>query len=64
MPQPEKYPWEKWFGWKSFKLTRGKHFEGLPHSMAQTIRNRAPDYGKKVSISIGETTLEVKVRDE
>jgi len=61
MAKRTKYPWTKWFSKKSFKLTRGKHFESQPYCMAQSIRNRAVLERKSVSIKIGENSIHVKI---
>jgi hypothetical protein len=46
-----RHPWEKWFSKKSFRLIRGKHFNGMVHSMAQQVRNAASARGLRVSIA-------------
>ena len=47
-----RYPWDMWLKKKKFTLVKGKDYRGMPHSMAQQIRNAAHSRNLKVSISI------------
>lgn len=61
MSRGVKYPWDKWFARKSFTLVRGKHYNCQPHSMGILIRLTAAKRGKRVSVSIDEGTIKVRI---
>lgn len=62
------YPWSKWFKLKvgspvrQKTLIRGVHFDCMPHSMAQQVRNAAYKRGRRVSIQIEEDCLKITIR--
>ena len=56
-----RYPWDKWFSQKSFRVVRGKHYHCQTHSMAQQIRNFAGENNIGVSIRIKEDTITTKI---
>lgn len=60
-PHGQKYDWETWFSKKSFVLRRGTDFTCAPYVMAQMCRNNAPDYGVRISLSITDRGVSVKV---
>lgn len=48
-----RYPWEEWLrSGRKVRLTRGKDFWCMPHSMAVQIRNAAYKHKKKVRVRI------------
>lgn len=57
--RPTKYPWEKWFGEKSYTLRREKDFTCQSYVIAQQIRNRARKLGKTVQITISDNVVKV-----
>lgn len=61
-----RYPWDKWFTeYDEFELIQGEDFDGMPHSMAQQIRNKADRYNCSVSIAINEVgTLYVVITEK
>jgi hypothetical protein len=52
-----RYPWNAWFRKETFTLLPGRDYNGMPHTMAQQIRNNAKMRRLSVSISIDETGL-------
>lgn len=59
-----RYPWDRWFARRTFTLVRGRHYDCLPHGMAQMVRNAAagPKYRLRVSVRItddGDITVRV-----
>jgi hypothetical protein len=58
------YPWDDWLNRAMFSLTRHEHFDCMPHSMAQMVRNVAAKKNKRVSITIEEDTIAVRVFDK
>lgn len=61
VPANAKYPWDVWFGRRSFTLERGSHFDCLPHGMAQQVRNAAAARRKRVSVTIKQDVIWVEV---
>ena len=57
-----RYPWDKWFSRKKFRLVRPTHFSCKVHCMAQLIRTKAASRGLRVSIRIGEDSVTVEVK--
>ena len=47
-----KYPWNKWFQRKRFRLIRGRDYHCMPHSMSVQIRNAAIQRGVRVRVQI------------
>lgn len=64
MPRSFAYPWTQWFERKKFRISRGKDFHCMVHSMAQQIRTKAAQRGVSVSIAIIEDTIQVTVSKE
>lgn len=60
MGRPPKYPWNKWFARKRYRLVFGKHFSCLPHAMAQQIRTEAGRRSTKVHIHVTQDAVEVR----
>jgi len=58
-----RYPWDKWFHKKSFKLVRGEDYFCQPHSMAVQVRGAASKRGLSVHVSINEKVITVVRRD-
>lgn len=53
-----RYPWEQWFSLgklakKTFYIERDE-YNGMPHTMADTIRKRAKARGKRVRVEVKE----------
>ncbi len=60
---PPLYPWAKWFGMTApFSLRRGEDCLCKTSSMAVMLRQKAPKFGWRVSISIRGDTLRVEVK--
>lgn len=56
-----KYPWDRWFAKKKFKLRRDQ-YDCMPHCMAVQIRNQARRRKVGVSVETNEHgTLSVEV---
>jgi hypothetical protein len=61
----EKYPWDKWFSKRIFRLVRGVDYSCQPHAMATMIRTKAANtFGVRVSVLTNEGTLTVEVLRE
>ena len=58
-----RYPWSDLFKLQTFILTRGVHFDGLPHGMSRTVQQAAKRHNKRVSVSVGLETVTVTVRN-
>lgn len=57
-----KYPWERWFARRSFRVAKGVDYECRTYAMANSIRNNASQRGLKVSLRvIGEEAIVVQV---
>lgn len=54
-----RHPWDKWFKKRKFRLTRGVHFDGMPHAMSVQVRSAARDRDIRVSVTINGDTLTV-----
>lgn len=59
-PKP-KYPWDQWFGKKTFTVVKGTHYTTHTHTMAQVVRNAAADRGVRVSIKMAPNLSWLKV---
>lgn len=56
------HPFDNWFKKSRFKLVKGKHYNCMPHSMSQQIRNAAAKRGLTVSVHIqGEILIVSKL---
>lgn len=51
-PYGRKYPWDRWFGKRWFRVSRGKDYEGRTDTFIQQVRNAARSRNLNVRISV------------
>jgi hypothetical protein len=56
-----RYPWKVWFKKKILKLLRGKDYECMDHGMHSNVVQAAKRHGVKVSLSVGDGSVTVRV---
>lgn len=54
-----KYPWNKWFSRRQFRLRRGKDFRCQVHGMVAQIRKAAKLHRYRPSIQVDKDTITV-----
>lgn len=47
-----RYPWQRLFARRSFRLVRGRDYDCLTHAMAQMVRNAAAPRRHNVKVNI------------
>ena len=59
-----RYPWDRWLRstGRETRLRRNKHYDCMSHVMAGQIRNAASKRGKKVSLTVTEDTILLRVK--
>ncbi len=59
-----RYPWDRWFIKKRFRLVKGGHYVCKTHGMAAQVRNAAHIRNLSISLSIDDGSIEVHVNGD
>jgi hypothetical protein len=64
MPHLVRYPWDRWFRQRKFRLTRGREYRGMTHAMSVQVRSAAIKRGLRASVRVEEDSLVITLRGD